>query len=101
MPTCVDTLLCEMVRGEANGKVSLLGLFGEGILVPHIPIALPSLAIFQRWRPTTEELPGTRIRFAFLIRGPGLPEQRTPESEVTVPGPPRPLIQVGIQIQGL
>jgi hypothetical protein len=62
MPSFVDTLLCELVRAEANGKLSLLGLFGDAMLVPSIPIVLASLAFVQRWRPNADERPGTKYR---------------------------------------
>lgn len=102
----VDTLLCELVRSEANGKISLLGLFGEAILVPSIPGVMSSLAIVQRWRPTTDERPGTMKVFTLELRGPGIEIQGSPMApprqtvQVIIPGPPLPLIQVGFQLFG-
>jgi hypothetical protein len=100
MPVYVDTILCEMIRPEANGKVSLFGIYGEGIFVSQIPAVL-SIAIFQRWRPTAQEPAGTRIRFAVELRGPGLAPVRLPESEGTVPPVPPPMLQVAFQLTGM
>jgi hypothetical protein len=101
MPVHLDTILCEAIRPEANGKVSLLGVFGEGIFVPQIPSVLGSLGVFQRWRPTAREPAGTRMRIAAELRGPGVPRPLAiPESEAIVPSGPYPLIQLVFQVQG-
>lgn len=55
MPTLIDTIVCESIRQEANNKMSLLGIFGDEILVPRFPYQFPSLAVFQRWALTDEE----------------------------------------------
>jgi hypothetical protein len=101
MPRYVDTMLCEVVRVEANNKLSLLDLFGDSILVPRVPVVLPSLAIIQRWQPTPSEPPGAQFSVAFELRGPGLAPIRMPAQAVVVPGPPKPLINIIMQLQGL
>jgi hypothetical protein len=101
MPVYIDTILCEMFRPEGNGKISLLGLFGEGIFVAAIPSVLGSLAIFQRWRPTAQEPTGTRMGIAIELRGPGLNPVRLPETEGAVPPGPSPMMQIVFQVQGL
>ena len=100
MPVYVDTLLCEAIRPEANNKVSLLGLFGNAILVPQIPTQLANLAIIQRWEPAPQDQEGRRFTFAIEIRGPGLAPIRLQEQQLTVGPGPRPQISVAVQIQG-
>jgi hypothetical protein len=98
MPVFVATLLCELVRREANGKISLLGLFGDSILTSRIPDTLPTLSVIQRWRPAADDRQGTRHMFAFEVRGPFQPSIRVDPFEVVIPGPPLPLIQAGFQL---
>ena len=100
MPVYVDTILGEMIRHEANNKMSVLGVFGNAILVPKIPSQLSSLAIMQRWGPTPEEQEGTRFTFALEIRGPDLAPIRLPDQTVEMPLGPRPLVNMVLQIQG-
>ena len=99
MPIYRDTILCEIIRPEANNKLSLFGVFGESIFLPQIPTILGSLAILQRWAPTKEEQPGTKFQMSFEVSGPAMEPIRFDPYDVVVPGPPRPLIQVAFQIQ--
>jgi hypothetical protein len=71
MPTYIDTILCEDVRQEMGNKLSLAGVFGEEMVLPQVPTAVPSFAIMQRWRLTNEELDrGNLGQFAFEIQFP-------------------------------
>jgi hypothetical protein len=101
MPIYRDTILCEIIRPELNNKLSLFGLFGESIFLSEVPAVLPFLAVVQRWAPTANEPAGSRLAMAFELRGPGLTAIRFALTEVTVPEPPRPLIQAALQLQGL
>jgi hypothetical protein len=101
MPLYVDTILCEIIRSETNNKLSLFGLFGAGLFVPNVPAVIPSLAFLQRWSPTDNEPAGTRVVFSLRLRGPGGVDLIIlGPTEVVVPPPPRPLIQVAVQLQG-
>lgn len=90
-----------MIRPEMNNKVSLIGLLGSGIIVPQIPTVLSLLGIVQKWQPTPNERAGTVIRMGFELRGPGLAPVRFEDQETVVPDVPHPVIQVGVQLQGL
>ena len=71
MPTYIDTILCEDVRPELGNKLSLAGVFGEEMLLPQIPCAVPSFAIMQRWRFSNDEMGrGNLGQFAFEIQLP-------------------------------
>src|SRR5438046_2215625 len=37
------TLICEEVRREDNGKLMIIGVYNEVIVVPQIPFVLPSM----------------------------------------------------------
>ena len=41
------TLICDDIRQENNGKLILIGLYQRDIVVPHVPVILPSLAFLQ------------------------------------------------------
>ncbi len=101
MPVYVDTIVCDIIRQEANNKVSLLGVFGRAILVPKIPTQLPSLGFVQRWEPTADEPEGTKLAFTFEIRCPGIELPIKLEGSHTSIGPgPYPYVNIAIQIQG-
>jgi hypothetical protein len=44
------TLLCEMARPELGGKITIIGLFPNGIGTPQIPFPLPFLTFFNALR---------------------------------------------------
>lgn len=99
MPEHVDTILCEVLRQEANNKISLLGVYGEWILVPKIPTRLPTLAFAQRWRPGPGEKEGDTFRCELELSGPGLTPIRV-EAQPLVIGPgPRPQMLIAFQMQ--
>jgi hypothetical protein len=101
MPRYADTILCELIRMESNNKLSLFGLFGHGIFVQQVPVVLPGFAFLQRWEPTADELPGTLFSFSIRLRGPNLDLEIYPPTNVPVPSPPRPLMQIAVQVQGI
>jgi len=48
VPICHKyTLVCDECRQEINGKFIILGLYTPDIVVPQIPMTLPSLTFFQ------------------------------------------------------
>jgi hypothetical protein len=101
MPDHIDTLICDAVRPEANGKLTLLGLLGEEVFVPQIPTQLASLAFVQRWRPSAGEPAGRSFVVSFDIRVPGLPAPiAIPAQPAIVPPGVRPSMNFVIQMQG-
>jgi hypothetical protein len=84
MPTYLDTIICEDIRPEVGNKVTLAGVFGEEMLLQYIPVALPSLAIMQRWRATNAEVDQGLGLFAFEIEWPDGQRNRFPPAPVTV-----------------
>lgn len=59
-PALVVTILCDDVRQEVGGKISLMGLF-ETISSPSFPMMHPRFAIMNEWT-------GGRGDFSSLIR---------------------------------
>lgn len=51
----LDFSLCDDIRSEERGKVTLVGFFGQNMLVNKIPTALPKLCFFARFTFMTEE----------------------------------------------
>lgn len=101
MPEYVDTLICDAIRPEANNKATLLGLLGESIFVPAIPTQLASLGIMQMWRPLPGDAPGSSFQFSFELQGPGgQPRIPIPPQPLVVPGGPRGVLNLVVQIQG-
>jgi len=39
--------MCDDIRREDNGKLLLIGVYGQSIAVPQFPATLPSLVFFQ------------------------------------------------------
>lgn len=85
MPTYIDTILCEDIRPELGNKVTLAGVFGEEMIVPQIPVAIPSFAIMQRWRLSNEEAErGNPGQFAVELQLPEGHANRFPAPMVPV-----------------
>lgn len=49
IPRHVFTVMCEDIRQEERGKVSLLGTYSENILFKERPMRIRSLAFFDRF----------------------------------------------------
>ena len=49
LPTLIFTLMCEDIRQEAFGKISLLGVYSEHIYFKEHPMRMRSLAFFNRF----------------------------------------------------
>lgn len=100
MPVHGDTILCESIRQEVNNKVSLLGVFGQLILVPAIPSTMP-LALFQRWVPGPNEPAGTTFQFGFYGSDPNGDEvMRVPPQQAIVGAGRAPQMLFVVQIYG-
>ena len=46
-------LFCEDIRQEVGGKMSLMGVLGNKLLVPQFPLHMPKFCLFIEW---TEQL---------------------------------------------
>lgn len=49
IPTHVFTIMCEDIRGEERGKISLLGVYSENIYFKEHPMRMRSLAFYNRF----------------------------------------------------
>ena len=54
------TLLCDDVRLEVGNKLSSMGVF-QSIIVPQLPVWLPTLAVVNHWRGEGTHLSEVRI----------------------------------------
>lgn len=43
-------ILCDDIRNEVGSKTSLMGVYGNTILLPKLPFTLPKLCVLQRWQ---------------------------------------------------
>lgn len=50
LPEYLDTILCDDIRREVNNKLSLIGVYGNKIIVPDTPFVFGHLGIIQLWR---------------------------------------------------
>ena len=50
LPENLDTILCDDIRREVNNKITLIGIYGNKIIVPDLPFLLGHLGILQLWR---------------------------------------------------
>lgn len=57
-PNLNFTLLCDDVRQEAGGKISLMGIF-ENVFASHFPAIHPRLATVSEWAEGTGEFEAT------------------------------------------
>jgi hypothetical protein len=47
MPREIYSIICDDIRSEEGHKISLIGVYTEGILVPRIPFTFPKLCLAQ------------------------------------------------------
>jgi hypothetical protein len=48
-PRLIDWILCDDIRLEASGKTTIIGIYGEDVIVPMTPMVLPQLCIITKW----------------------------------------------------
>ena len=75
-PIHLFTLVCEDIRQETLGKVSLLGVYNENIFFQKSPMRIRSLAFFTRFR-------GGKGTFSLL------PRLRGPSGDLKKPDEPK------------
>lgn len=44
----VQTVFCDDIRQEVNGKLSLIGVYGGNMLVPAFPVIIPKLCLLVK-----------------------------------------------------
>lgn len=101
MPTLIDTIICENIRQEANNKLSLLGVFGDEVLVPHFPHQFQSLAVFQRWSLSEDEYRRGFVTCRVEIRLPEADPIILQDSQITLNPAAARSITIAIQVGGL
>ena len=75
------TLLCDDIRQETGGKVSLMGLYDHHIVVPQVPFSLPKVCFYTRF----SRMDGA-FKFSFSIASPdGSRKDVIKDSEVGIP----------------
>ena len=43
------SFICDDIRTEEGHKISLMGIYDKGLLLPQIPARLAKLCLYQRW----------------------------------------------------
>lgn len=61
----VHSIICDDIRLERNNKVSLIGIYSTGIIVPSLPYLFPKFCISQEF----EEAKGVQT-IKLVLRGP-------------------------------
>lgn len=101
MPTLIDTIVCENIRQEANNKLSLLGVFGDEVLVPHFPHQFQSLAFFQRWSLAEDEYRRGTVTCRIEIRPPQGEPIILADNHIPLNPAAAHSVTIGIQLGGL
>ncbi|WP_295433096.1 hypothetical protein [uncultured Thiodictyon sp.] len=59
----IETLFCDDIRHEVGGKLSFIGVYSGGLIVPAFPVTLPKLCLSVRIvTPTGEPLSSLTLR---------------------------------------
>jgi hypothetical protein len=48
-PKLIDWMICDDVRQEASGKISVMGIFADDIVVYSVPMVIPQLWFVTKW----------------------------------------------------
>lgn len=75
MPREIVSIICDDIRFEQGNKISLIGVYTEGILVPRLPITLPKLCLSQ----TVFDANNIR-KIRLVLKGPKLSTSLTAEN---------------------
>jgi hypothetical protein len=69
------THVCDDIRAETGNKLSLMGLYDNGVVVERTPARLAKLCLFQRWTDAKDiqklrvELRGEALAGVYTIQG--------------------------------
>lgn len=58
----VDATLCDEVRQEMSGKLLLIGVYLQNVIVFQLPTVLPSFSVLLKWRTGPDGVPAGVIR---------------------------------------
>jgi hypothetical protein len=58
----VDATLCDDVRQETSGKLVLIGVYLQNVIVFQLPTVLPSFSVLLKWRTGPDGVPAGVIR---------------------------------------
>ena len=47
-PQHLQTLFCDDIRHETSGKLTLVGVYSDALIVPELPVTLPRLCLVAR-----------------------------------------------------
>lgn len=53
----IDVILADDVRQERNNKLLVVGMYSGSVIVPPLPVVLPSLAFVTKWWTADGSLP--------------------------------------------
>jgi hypothetical protein len=48
-PRLIDLIICDDVRQEVSGKISIMGIYADEIVVPLVPTLLPQIWFVMKW----------------------------------------------------
>lgn len=96
-PEYLATILCDDIRREVNNKISLIGVYGNQIIVPDLPFFFGHLGIIQLWRGGEGQF---EVGFA-LFDPAGKELARVPKLPMTLPGKLESTGRLVIRLDGL
>lgn len=53
----ISVLYCDDIRHEVAGKLSLIGVYADALLVHDFPVTLPKLCVFARLAAQSQDIP--------------------------------------------
>lgn len=74
--------VCDDVRAEQGGKLTIVGFYGKSIRVPAIPVTMPKLCFFAQFEPPSWRPGNMRVR---LVSPSGSLMLETPNINVPTP----------------
>lgn len=77
----VNTIFCDDIRHEVNGKLSLIGVYSSHMLVPSFPMTVPQLCLVLSVL-TPAEKPFRKLIFRLLKDETVLVEGEIPQNEL-------------------
>lgn len=81
---CVN--YCDDIRHEVGGKTSVIGIYGDSLLVPEIPTIIPKLCIFCQVYSELSKAFDTELEFRVLLDDETITNWiSTPEKKVVRP----------------
>lgn len=85
----IFAILCDDIRQELGGKVSLMGIYGRDLVVPDIPFMLPKLCLWISIKEIKNDLGQMKV----VITSPA-----SEPLSIILPPPPRQKLSKDIQL---